>query len=802
MKHQFRVLCSMFILTVSILSSQSIALADSLSGRVLDPDGNIVANAQLRLFDRTSGLLRQATTAADGSYAFAGLVSGDYLLEADGAASALSAATAVSVNGDVNVNLTLKVAGVSVEVFVTASSTPLSLQEVAKAVDVVDAEEIALRDELSIAEAIRNLPGVRVKTLEGPGSFTTIRTRGLRGQDTALLIDGLRFRDAASPQGDATAFLQSMTTVDTERVEFMRGSGSSLYGSNAMAGVINIVSRSGGGPPHGEIRVEGGGLGMIRTVAGMGGGLAKDRFTYSGTVSYVNVTRGVRDGNTFRSTSPQGTFRYNFTDNVSVTGRLWYSNDRLQSTESPAFPASVLDNFPASGTVRAIALPTDQLELFEQGLQFNAGTATFAPNRRDPDGHRESSFLNGSVSLQHQLFPNTSYRVSYQGVDTNRAFIDGPLRGGDFEPAIQLESNFDGRIDTIRARIDSDIGDYNFVSVGYEYERENYFDQNSSNTATASIEQKSHSFYAQDQIRLLDGRLHVTIGGRLQSFDPKDPVFVGGESPYAGISFDSPTAYTGDAAVAYFVQSSGTKFRAHIGNSYRAPAPFERFGGSFSSFSGSFSYWGDPRLNSERSVALDGGIDQWLFHSKLQLSTTVFYTNLQETIIFDFANFPASTDLFGRFGGYRNSGGGIARGLEFSAQASPVSATNLRLAYTYTNSDSRTPTISSDFFEIPGLSKHMFTLTATQWIAQRFNVTFDLFAVSDYSLSPFGARGRRMIFGGPVKADVVLRYDLPIATDRTMELYTKIENAFNQRYYEDGFLGPGAWAIAGFRIHY
>ena len=180
----------------------------------------------------------------------------------------------------------------------------------------------------------------------------------------------------------------------------------------------------------------------------------------------------------------------------------------------------------------------------------------------------------------------------------------------------------------------------------------------------------------------------------------------------------------------------------------------------------------------------------------------MFYTNLQETIIFDFANFPASTDLFGRFGGYRNSGGGIARGLEFSAQASPVSATNLRLAYTYTNSDSRTPTIGSDFFEIPGLSKHMFTLTATQWIAQRFNVTFDLFAVSDYSLSPFGARGRRMIFGGPVKADVVLRYDLPIATDRTMELYTKIENAFNQRYYEDGFLGPGAWAIAGFRIHY
>ena len=802
MRSRFRVFCSMFILMALALSSQSIALADSLTGRVLDPDGNVIPNAELRLFDRTSGQLRQATSAADGSYTFAGIHTGDYLLEADGPNAALSGAVDVFLSGDLNLDLALKVSGLSVEVIVTASSTPLSLQEIAKAVDVVDAKDIALRNELSVTEAIRNLPGIRVQTLEGPGSFTTIQTRGLRGQDTAILIDGMRFRDAASPQGDATAFLQTMTTVDTERIEFMRGSGSSLYGSNAMAGVINVVSRTGGGRPHGDFRVEGGGLGLVRTVASVGGGLAADRFTYSGAVSYINMTNGVRDGNTYRNIAPQGTLRYNFSDNVNVTGRLWYSNDRLQSTESPAFPAAVTANFPATGTVPAIALPTDQLELFEQGLSFNAGNATFVPNQRDPDGFRESSFLNGSVSLQHQVTPGSSYRLSYQGVDTNRAFVDGPLRGGPFDPATTRTSNFDGRIDTIQARLDSSLGDYNLVSIGYEYERENYFDRNSENSASISIDQNSHSFYVQDQIRLLNSQLVLTLGGRLQAFDPQDPVFVGGTHPYNGIAFESPTAYTGDAAIAYFVQSSDTKFRAHVGNSFRSPAPYERFGGSFSSFSGSYSYWGDPRLNSERSVALDGGIDQWLFDSKLQLSTTVFYTNLQETIIFDFANFPAATDPFGRFGGYRNSGGGIARGVEFSAQAAPVSATNLRMAYTYTNSDSRTPTIGVDFFENLGLSKHTFTFTATQWIAQRFNVTFDLFAVTDYSQSPFGAGGRRMIFDGPVKGDLVLRYDLPMARDRTMEIYTKIDNIFNQHYYENGFLGPGAWAIAGFRINY
>jgi hypothetical protein len=96
----------------------------------------------------------------------------------------------------------------------------------------------------------------------------------------------------------------------------------------------------------------------------------------------------------------------------------------------------------------------------------------------------------------------------------------------------------------------------------------------------------------------------------------------------------------------------------------------------------------------------------------------------------------------------------------------------------------------------------MLTLTATPWIAGRFNVTFDLFAASDYILSPFGAGGRQMVFGGPVKGDVVARYDMGFGNDRTAEIYVKVENVFNQRYYEDGFLGPGAWSIAGSRIRY
>ena len=147
----------------------------------------------------------------------------------------------------------------------------------------------------------------------------------------------------------ASAFLGDMMTVDTERVEFMRGSGSSLYGTNALAGVLNVSSRPGGGATHGEFRAEGGGMGTIRSVLGIGGGLRADRFTYSAGGSHLNVTKGVRNGMPYRNTSGQGTARYGFTPGLSLTGKLWWSNSYLTSTESPAFPAAVVANFPEIG---------------------------------------------------------------------------------------------------------------------------------------------------------------------------------------------------------------------------------------------------------------------------------------------------------------------------------------------------------------------------------------------------------------------------------------------------------------------
>jgi iron complex outermembrane receptor protein len=303
--------------------------------------------------------------------------------------------------------------------------------------------------------------------------------------------------------------------------------------------------------------------------------------------------------------------------------------------------------------------------------------------------------------------------------------------------------------------------------------------------------------FAQDQFRLLDGRLQLSVSGRAQAFRLNTPEFRGGTTPYDALRFQSPAAaLTGDLSAAYFLRRSGTKFRAHAGNAYRAPSSFERLGVSF--FAGSASVWGDPSLRPERSVSFDAGIDQWLSDSKIRISATYFYTALQEIILFDFSGLiDAATDPYGRFGGYLNTGGGLARGAEFSVSATPATSTSFLAAYTYTNSDSRRPTVAGEnFYKVLGTSDHMFSFTAVQRLGRSIDVSFDFYAASNYPLTFFSSP-RVFEFEGPVKADLVASYTRPVGESKSLRFYGKLDNLFDRTYWESGFAAPGRWGIVG-----
>jgi len=790
--------------------------AGSLSGRITDSQGAAVSGATITLYARATSLRAMTVTDAQGAYRFERLPEGDYVVEATSAGfGRFSRIYRVERGAAGTLDFALEIAGVSETVLVTAAGTPQTIDEVSKAVSVVTAQEIDQRNEYSIGETLRTVPGLRVQQLGGPGTFARIQTRGLRDSDTAILVDGLRLRDAASTQGDATSFIEEMFTVNSDRLEVLRGSGSSLYGTNAIGGVVNVISDQGGGPTHGQLQLEGGQLGLFRGRAQLVGGFDSNRFIYSGGIATLNVTDGINHTPT-RNISGQGFAKYNFTPNVSLSARMFGNTAYLALTDSPftatsaADIARLLPGFvppPAGSVIDAVALPLAQQRRIENGLAVtDRGGANYIPNLRDPDNRRDSNYLTVALIFNQQINDAFGYRASYQRVNTNRQFGDGP-GGVRFEPLFNSFSAFDGRIDTFNLQADARLGSHNLLAVGYEFERERFIggnrDENPAPALRANsgtdVRQRSNTFFIQDQFRALENRFQISAAFRVQSFGLTQPEFFGGTSVYSGLQFESPrTAYTGDGSVSYFFNSTGTKLRAHVGRGYRAPAIFERFGSSF--FNGVFSPFGDPRLNPERTIAVDGGIDQKLAGDRVQLSATYFYTRLQDVIVFDSSGFvnPA-TDPFGRFGGYLNTGGGLARGVELGANTKPYRTLDLRVSYTFTNAATRVPSSVPNFLRTFVQPRHTFTLFAAQQITRRLDVIFDMFAYGSYFF-PFS--GRAFKFDSPVKADLGASYTMPMNDRVSMRFYGKVENIFDREYFESGFRTPGAVFTGGMGLRF
>ena len=808
----FGVFISLLVVAVTVVNTLVVRAqintgSASISGHVKDPKGANLPGATVKLHgrDRTFSLL--TTTDASGAYSFEKLARGEYLVEAEasGFASAPAKSVTVERGKTTTFDMSLELSGIRSTVVITASDTPQTVDEISKALSVIDNQQIEERDEFAVPESLRVVPGLHVQQLGGPGSFTSIKTRGLPSEDTAVLIDGIRFRDAAATQGDASGFLEDLLVTNISRVEVLRGSGSSLYGSNAVGGVVNLLTNEGGGPIHGSVLAEGGGLGIVRTRTQIAGGSHNNRIVYSGGFSFLNVTRGVDDQDEARNTSGQGRVLFRLSPTATLTGRIYGVKSRLQLNTTP----QGIGNLPATGLIEAIPLAPDQQRLFEAGVQPSQliiGNATFVPAANDPDNFRRAHFFDGAFIFNHRPTANYGYTISYQGLVTNRSHISGPLGVG-FQPVGgTTQSDFDGRIHTLNARVDVRTGRANYVTGGYEFESENFANPslqvNPANNSNVDVTQKSSALFVQDQLRLLADRLQLSGAFRTQFFRLARPTFTPeASSPYRGITFQSPpTAYTGDGSLAYTFRSSGTKLRGHVGRGYRAPSLFERFGTSFDSFFG-YSVFGDPRLQPERSIGFDAGIDQTFQSNRVRASASYFYTALQKVIIFDFSGLiDSATDPFGRFIGYLNTNGRIARGAEIDLAATPTRSLNLTAAYTFTKAQERTPQVAGTLRSLVNPT-HQFSIVATQRFGRRILVNFDFSASSDYigaisDPATFVSRGYRL--KGLAKADVGTSYSLPLGAEkRQIRFFGYVENLFDREYFESGFRTPGITGRAG-----
>ena len=293
---------------------------------------------------------------------------------------------------------------------------------------------------------------------------------------------------------------------------------------------------------------------------------------------------------------------------------------------------------------------------------------------------------------------------------------------------------------------------------------------------------------------------------RAQRFSLHRPIFqaTGIANNYDRVRLVSPPkALTADFSVSYFANTSGTKFRAHAGNAYRAPSLFERFGGGFFNdfFTGQlvFTPYGDPFLSPDRYNSVDGGVDQYLWRDRVRISSTYFYTRVVTITAFDLGTtIRAATDPYGRSSGYINGSGGLSRGLELAWELRPASSFSLNGSYTYTRANLDRDITVPGFRRVLGVPRHAFTLVATKQIRTRATIAMDLSSSSE-TFGSFTAAGRPRAYRYPsfTKADVSGSYDLWKTDTGTLKLTTRIENFANQRYYDLGWLEPRATFVAG-----
>lgn len=724
----------------------------------------------------------RVVTSTSGAFEFTALNVGEYVLSAavngqtaDRTISFRSGEFLQSANVAVGVDGFVKItSGVSETVTISADLTQ-PIDQISKTVNTIDGQEMRDRADITLVDSLRTIPGFRVQQLGGFGRAASIKSRGLRNQDTSILIDGVRFRDAAGINGDVGSFLSDITLTSVSKVEVLRGSGSSLYGTNAIGGAVNFITPTAPSGWHGQLSGAFGGLGFGRFRGVTSYGTGDGKFGFNVGVSRTAYTKGIDGEDNSSNTNFQPRFDFRPSDKTHISARFFFSDAKVRLNTSP----DTLGTMPVSNSTIIDA---------EEGVNFISDV-------NDPDSIQKARAFNGVISATHFITPNIWMNGYYSALQTKRRNDNGLLG-----PGYQSESTThnDGLIQTANANVNFSP-QYHTIKAGYEFEHERYSNENFTPSGfednwTRAF-QASHTFFAQDIISLHGGRLQIGGGIRGQWFDLKLPEFSLNNTLFANSTTVEPaSALTVDLAASYFFRSSNTKLRAHVGNGYRIPSLYERFGSYYSTWpSTAFVALGDPGLKPEKTIAYDAGIEQGIFDGKATLTATYFYTHLRDVIGYGSVPQP---DPNGRFGGYLNTKGGIARGGEFSIDAKPTRSTDMFASYTYTNSDQLQSQIAgSGVIQTLGIPTNQVTFVITQRF-NRFWVNFDLLATSDYlapmfsSSFPYGSYVYR--FDGNRRGDLTGGYTFKLGKEAyNLRVFGTIENVFDQDYYENGFKTAG-----------
>ena len=203
-------------------------------------------------------------------------------------------------------------------VVVTATRVATPMDQVASAITVIDAVDIDARQQRSLPDVLRDVPGLNLVQVGGEGGQTSLFMRGANSNHTKVLVDGIEVSDPSSPNG-AYDF-GKFNSADIARVEVLRGPQSGLYGSDAIGGVVNIITKSGDGPLSLTAGAEGGSFDTFNQSATVGG--SEDAFHYRATLAHLHA--GATPVTPLDLLPPGQKRNDDYFDNVTASTKLGY----------------------------------------------------------------------------------------------------------------------------------------------------------------------------------------------------------------------------------------------------------------------------------------------------------------------------------------------------------------------------------------------------------------------------------------------------------------------------------------------
>ena len=634
-------------------------------------------------------------------------------------------------------------------ILVTATKHEARIQSLSTSATVITAEEIQSKGHQNVVEILRDIAGFDVVHTGGPGGLSYPQMRGMTGKFMVVLIDGMRVNDPADPNGGVGTLFSHLTTGDIERIEVVRGSQSPLYGSNAAAGVINIITRSGRGTGELKASYEAGSLKSQRI--NFGYGIQKKGFKFRFNQG-ITATDGVIDLEIYRNYTTSVKLGYREADKFD-----WETLVRFTRMEQNF--AEFNENYDGEfgGAFWAVQLPdpyqenrfeyTTVANRFKHSIkdtwqqELNLGVSVRNRHSSDPDNG-----LLGTMTAPYDDFNNFYNKGQAVPVyDTPWGPADYSYQGRNFDIDYRHTFLFSG----------GNVSDV--LSAGLEYLYQDY-DQKGYGLGELAESIYTASVYAHNQALFLEDALSLNAGFRYDSHQETD------------------ASTTGMVGPAYDIRRAGLILRANVGSAFRAPSVFELF-----------SRHGNPDLDPETSLSYEFGIEKYTLDKKFRLGLSYWFTKADDLIVW------ATTSPDKMLGQYMNFDKAESKGIEAVMKLRPYRNWRFGFNYTYTDSrklDKATHTWSRNV----QLPFNKLNLNAT-WMNRRTSVSLDGYLVD----------GSRLRWNGVDRMDSYFKLDLTgrFPLNKQFTGTVRLLNLLDEDYFEGmGYREAGIGVYAGLELNH